>query len=218
MLRAVGSRVAASKRRRRTQAERRAATRAALLDAAIESLAEEGYARTTLRRIAERAGVTRGAVEHHFGSKAELLGETTRHIRTKAAETLLAQASPNEPSIERRSEQVLDRMWDLYTGPLFQAALELLVAARTDCELRDHRAPAQNDMARLFERGAPLVYPELAGRQGLTELIATGEATVSGLALRSLGGDRHAAEVWPAARTHLVTMMARLADDQAPSR
>jgi AcrR family transcriptional regulator len=214
----VTSRVAASKRRRRTQAERRAATRAALLDAAIDCLAEQGYAGTTTRRIAWRAGVTRGAVEHHFASKAELLSATTRHIRTKAAEQLLAEQSANVPSIERRSEQLLDRMWELYTGPLFQAALELLVAARTDCELRDRRIAAQDDIARLIELGAPIVYPELAGRPGLTELITTGEAAVSGLALRSLGGDRHAAKAWPATRTHLVTMMAELARDHTAAR
>jgi AcrR family transcriptional regulator len=202
---------------RRSQAERRAATRAALLDAAIDCLAEKGYAGTTIRRIAERAGVTRGAVEHHFASKAELLGATTRHIRTKAAEQLLAEEWAIVPSIEQRSEQLLDRMWDLYTGPLFEAALELLVAARTDGELRHQRIVAQHDIARLIELGAPVVYPELAGRPELTALITTGEAAVAGLALRRLGGDQHAAEAWPVVRTYLVTVMAHVAGERGPS-
>src|SRR5712675_230963 len=66
-------------RGRRTQAERRAATRTALLDAAIDCLVAEGYANTTTRRIAERAGLTPGALQHHFVSKAELLGQAIRH-------------------------------------------------------------------------------------------------------------------------------------------
>jgi AcrR family transcriptional regulator len=55
---------------RRTQAERRESTHAALLVAARELFAERGYADTGREDIAERAGVTRGALYHHFESKA----------------------------------------------------------------------------------------------------------------------------------------------------
>jgi AcrR family transcriptional regulator len=57
---------------RRTQAERSATTRAALLQAARELFAERGFAATGREQIAERAGVTRGALYHHFGSKEQL--------------------------------------------------------------------------------------------------------------------------------------------------
>src|ERR1700682_6556937 len=88
---------------RRTQAERRDATRTALLDAAMDCLVEKGYANTTTRRIAERAGVTPGALQHHFASKAELLSEAVRHIRAKFAQEMFAQGPPDAPSVNARS-------------------------------------------------------------------------------------------------------------------
>jgi len=57
---------------RRTQAERSATTRAALLRAARELFAEHGYAGAGREEIAERAGVTRGALYHHFANKQQL--------------------------------------------------------------------------------------------------------------------------------------------------
>lgn len=56
----------------RRSAEEAAQTRRALLTAALEVFAERGYAFATLAGIAARAGLTRGAVYHHFADKAEL--------------------------------------------------------------------------------------------------------------------------------------------------
>lgn len=180
------------------------------MDAAIDCLVEEGYAKTTTRRIAERAGVTPGALRHHFASKAELLGETTRHIAAKTAKEMLAQGIPSAPSIQLRHEELLDRMWEMYKGPLFQAALELAVAARTDPELREHRVGAQHETARWIESGAHILQPELADGPGFTELIATGQATMRGLALMGFGGDAELDEVWPATRAHLLALAAEV--------
>ncbi|WP_163596918.1 TetR/AcrR family transcriptional regulator, partial [Klebsiella pneumoniae] len=65
----------ASGRKRRTQAERTAETREALLDAAIGLLHRNGYGGTSTETIAEEAGVTRGALHHHFGTRAQLMAE-----------------------------------------------------------------------------------------------------------------------------------------------
>src|SRR5271155_2174679 len=87
---------------RRTQAERRTATREALLDATIDCLAEEGYAKTTTRRIAERAHVTPGALQHHFSTRAELLGHARRHLGSRFAREMLAGAPADISSIQLR--------------------------------------------------------------------------------------------------------------------
>src|SRR5437879_4625405 len=60
-------------RPRRTQAERRAHSRASLLQAAIECLAREGYAGTTIGQVVAAAGLSNGAMWRHFRSKAELM-------------------------------------------------------------------------------------------------------------------------------------------------
>src|SRR4030081_3192822 len=58
-------------KRHRTQAERSEHTRELLLDATIDCLVEVGYARTTVHEICLRAGLSRGAQQHHFTTKAE---------------------------------------------------------------------------------------------------------------------------------------------------
>src|SRR5436190_18849808 len=90
------ARAAAGRPPRRTQAERRATTRTALLDATIDCLVEEGYAGTTTTRIVERAGVSRGAQVHHFPTKAELVAEAVRHLAGKRIEEFL-QTMPRLP-------------------------------------------------------------------------------------------------------------------------
>jgi AcrR family transcriptional regulator len=207
-------------RKRRTQAERRAATRVALLDAAIDCLVEEGYAKTTTRRIAERAGVSPGALQHHFSSKAQLLGETVGHVRAKWAQEMFAQGLPSTPSISERHEQLLDRMWGLYKGPPFEALLELAMGARTDSELREHVVGAHAEMARWNATGAAILYPELAGRPELLQLIASGQAMMRGLVLMGLAGEIDPDEAWPVTRSHILAMNAQVLGqrDLAPGR
>ena len=203
----------APERARRTQAERRAVTRAALLDATIECLAEEGYVNTTTRRIAERAGVTPGALQHHFATKTELLGDARRHLGSRFAQEVLGHGSAELAPIQPRTERFLDHMWDLLKGSLFQAAVELWVAARTDTELRQTLNEAQRDGAHWIVTGGQMSYPELAERPGFQELAATGWTSMRGLAMLRLVNEADADAAWPAARTHMLTLLAQFASD-----
>jgi AcrR family transcriptional regulator len=85
---------------RRTQAERSAATRGALIDAARELFARDGYAATPREAIVERAGVTRGALYHHFADKEALFRAVFEQIEAevmaKSAEAAVA-TSPDDP-------------------------------------------------------------------------------------------------------------------------
>ena len=65
-------------------------TRARIRDAALERFPREGFAATTIRAIAEDAGVSPGLVVHHFGSKEGLREECDRHVVAKFRETKLA--------------------------------------------------------------------------------------------------------------------------------
>lgn len=204
---------AAKRRTRRTQVERSAATRAALLDAAIACLVEEGYAKTTTRRIAERACVTPGALQHHFASKAELLGELIGYARAKTMREMFAEGVPSTPSIRKRHELLLDRMWRIYRGPLFTVLIELGIGARTDPELLRHIAGAHDEMGRLNTIAAPILFPEHAERAELIPLIVSGQSTMRGLALMGLAGEADPDPLWPATRAHIMAMNAQVLGD-----
>src|SRR3954447_20266254 len=74
---------------RRTQAQRRAAARGAILDTAIELLADGGYANMTLADVGERAGYSRSLATHYFGSKPKLLAAIIQRVRTESPPPVL---------------------------------------------------------------------------------------------------------------------------------
>ena len=143
----------------RTQQQRREETRRALLDAAVQSLIEVGFARTTTLEVQRRANVSRGALLHHFPSKAELMVAAVAHLAEMRAREMKAFASqlPPErvkrpagegtgaagtedpetaPGTDARTDVVLGLLWQCFSGTFFQVAMELRTAARTDPELR----------------------------------------------------------------------------------
>jgi len=116
---------------RRTQEQRSAETRARLLDATIDCLVTYGYNGTTTPRVAELAGVTRGAQVHHFGSKNDLVIAALQHLAARRAAAVVANVGDLTAG-EDPIGKVLDLLWDVHQGPLFIAAVELWVAGRTD--------------------------------------------------------------------------------------
>jgi AcrR family transcriptional regulator len=131
---------------RRTQEERSAATRERLLDATIECLIELGYGGTTTTEIVRRAGVSRGAQVHHFPTKAELVQNAIAHLAHKRHQELRKGFARLDSNGDRVSNAI-DLLWSAYTGPLFAAGLELIVAARTDPSLRPALERLQSDIA-----------------------------------------------------------------------
>jgi len=85
---------------RRTQAERRASTRAALLDAARSLFADKGFAATGREEIVERAGVTRGAMYHHFASKEALFQAVYEQIEGELMTAILEAAEAATEPLE----------------------------------------------------------------------------------------------------------------------
>ena len=126
----------AARRPRRTQAERRATTRAALLDATIDVLVERGYAGLTTTAVCERAGVTRGAQAHYFATKGELVVQALSHLTDKlVAELVSKPLNVGDGPLEQYGV-LLNRLWEIFSGPVSFAQLELFTAARTDDDLR----------------------------------------------------------------------------------
>ena len=77
---------------RRTQQERRDETRGKLLDATIECLLASGYQATTTRRVAELAGVSAGAMTHHFPQRVDLVGAAVERLAEQRAIALRQEA------------------------------------------------------------------------------------------------------------------------------
>src|SRR5581483_8242321 len=158
---------------RRTQAERTAATRGALLEATVQCLVTQGFGGTTTTEVAHRAGVSPGALLHHFPAKADLLCAAVGHLfELRQAEFRKAMANLG-PGADRRSAG-LDLLWSMFSGPTFTAWLELWMAARSDPAL------AEAVFRELFADEITAA-PEL-GRSGLGLLYSL----MSGLALARL--------------------------------
>ncbi|WP_018654017.1 TetR/AcrR family transcriptional regulator [Actinomadura flavalba] len=145
-------------RSRRTQGERTAATRAALLDATIACLVEHGYHGTTTTRVVERAGVSRGAQVHHFPTKQALVLAAVEHLARKRAARFRDHDLDRLRDSDDRLGDALDLVWEVYQGPLFEASMELWVASRTDPDLREHVARLEREVtAGILEIGRHLV-------------------------------------------------------------
>lgn len=126
--------------RRTLQAEKSASTRQRILEAAIECLIELGYARTTTVEVAERAGVSRGAMLHHYRSKAELLYAAMDYLHNKRMADLRKEVAKFEEA-EDVVEVAVNLFWEMVKHPWFHAMQELTTAARTDAELRETLLP-----------------------------------------------------------------------------
>jgi len=154
---------AAVHRERRTQAERREATRSALVRATVESLVELGYARTTTQEVQTRAGVSRGALTHHFTTKADLVLAAVDHLYEEFSESVREAAAELPPDPVTRLRLGVELIWSRFHGPLFVAAMELWTAARTDPELRAALLPHERRLgAQLRELSAEVFGEQLA--------------------------------------------------------
>ncbi|AWI29681.1 TetR/AcrR family transcriptional regulator [Streptomyces sp. ICN441] len=109
--------------------DRSRATRQRLLEAAVACLAERGWAGSTVSVVAERAGVSRGAAQHHFPTREDLFTAAVEYVAEERSSALRSLPGQSRAA-------VVAALVDLYTGPLFRAALHLWVAASNEEQLR----------------------------------------------------------------------------------
>jgi AcrR family transcriptional regulator len=141
------------------QAQKSASTRLQIVEAALRCFVELGYARTTTTVIAEKAGLSRGAMLHHFPSKLDIVRAAVEHLHAKRLKAF-------RKSIDRlarddsRARKSLEAYWEHVRHPMYVAFLELWVAARTDPELAAILAPAQESFEREWYSTAVDLFPE----------------------------------------------------------
>jgi AcrR family transcriptional regulator len=142
---------------RRTQAERSAAMRGRIIAAAIDSLVELGHAKTTTLEVQRRAGVSRGALLHHFPSRAELLVAAVDELF--AGQRQVFYASTTSPE-HRGIDGGVDALWRVGNSPLALAADELWSAARNDPELREALTRQNRMLSEQIRAMAAAQWPE----------------------------------------------------------
>jgi AcrR family transcriptional regulator len=116
---------------KRSQEQRRRETQAAILSASIELLIEAGYAGFSASRVAARAGVSRGAQEHYFPKKIDLIAAATRHAMVEAVEHARSLAQRGSRSADPVAQLLIDSE-HFFFAPLYRALMETMIAARSD--------------------------------------------------------------------------------------
>ncbi len=141
------------------QAQKSAATRDQILSAAVRCIVDLGYSRTTTMKIAERAGLSRGATLHHFPSKLDIIRAAVDYLHERRLRAFRNEVNAI-PEDTDRIKAATEAYWAHATHPIFVAFFELSVAARTDKELRKILRPAQKAFDEEWYKTAQEVFPE----------------------------------------------------------
>lgn len=165
--------------------DRSRATRDRLLEAAVASLAESGWARTTVATVAARAGVSRGAAQHHFPTRADLVTAAIMHM-TDVRTISLRAALADPPSGANRTRWALDQLVSLYTGTLFRAALHVWAEAAVDPDLRAQVIPLERTLAREAFRLAVVLLDVDPDAPGVRDIVAGTLDLARGLGLANI--------------------------------
>ena len=150
---------------RRTNADMSSETQARILQATIASLAELGYAGTTMSGIAERIGVSRAALIYHFNSKNALMAAVINAIYDEMAAMYKSAAHPALTPAERMLA-VLDASFEFTTSTSQMAQVELLLAAKRDASFRAEVAPTIEQRDVVFQQAWKQLTLEIGGLSG----------------------------------------------------
>jgi AcrR family transcriptional regulator len=164
------------------QADRSRAMRSRLLEATVELLVERGFSGTSTTLVSERAGVSRGARLHHFPTKNDLVVAAVEHL-TELRGAELADAFDALPPGPGRTRAVVRMLGDHFSSPVFTAALELWVAARTDEALLAAVSPLEQRVGRETHRLTVEALGVDETRPGHRELVQATLDLVRGLGL-----------------------------------
>ena len=135
---------------RGSHADRTAAMRKRLIDAAIECICDLGYGATTLQVVTDRAGVSRGAVLHHFPNKVDLMVAIAEYAAGKQNRLVARLLADTEPGMDRYLKITM-ATWEAMIRPPAIALNEPMVGSRSDPKLRA-RFPAVIEALEKYQR------------------------------------------------------------------
>lgn len=172
---------------RRTNVERTATTRRKVIEAAIGSLNDHGYTATSTAMIAQQAGVSRGALLHHFPTKVDLVLALIEHV-VERQRAFYVQALKSYPKGRERFIAMTELTWQAWSEPSGIAIIEIMVAARSDRVLGT-RLP---DLFEIIEAAQLTEMKTLGGSAGIKDKLAVetfsqlSAAAIRGLAIEQM--------------------------------
>ena len=178
------------------QAEKSAMTRSAILEATIQCLLELGYANTTTALIANYAGVSRGAMMHHFPSRISVMRAVIDYLhvlRLQEYRDLMVDIDDPQSSLtDKAIRESVEAAWRYVNLPSFLAYQEMLAASRTDGELRQIIEPVEKDFEKQFLDTVKAVFPHwqnLARLEGAHDMV---QFLMKGMALSHMSVRKNA--------------------------
>nr|WP_246421948.1 TetR/AcrR family transcriptional regulator [Nocardiopsis mwathae] len=156
-----------------------------MLAAAVECLSDIGFSGATVGAVARRAGVSRGAAQHHFRTREDLLTAALLHMSENRLAELRRRAA-DLPEGGARTGAVVEMLVDAYTGPEFAAALQLWAAAASDPALRAHVIPLEEHVGREAHRTAVELLGADERAPGVREAVQATLDLARGLGLADL--------------------------------
>ncbi|MDE2467001.1 MAG: TetR/AcrR family transcriptional regulator [Alphaproteobacteria bacterium] len=147
------------------QQRKSAQTRIAILEAAIDCLEKHGYARTTTQLIAQVAEISRGAMLHHYATKQELISSVIDYTMYKRMEQFIARINALSEAERVKEHAGIELYWQSLLTREFTAYLELMLASRTDDELRSIFLPKARHYDRVERQEIMRVFPEWADKK-----------------------------------------------------
>jgi AcrR family transcriptional regulator len=173
-------------RPQQTNDERSAQTRGKLLDAAISLLFTGGYGAATTTNVAKKADVSRGAMTHHFRTRADLMMAVAEKVFTDASSYRIANiVRAHEPGPERYFSGA-DVNWEMERTASSVALLEIMMASRNDEELQQRFSAYLDRIDELKLEVARMVAKDLGvdDIEAIEDMLLVHFAMLRGLSIR----------------------------------
>jgi AcrR family transcriptional regulator len=179
---------AARRRPRRTQEQRRAATRARLIKAVIDVICRKGFAGLRAKHVTAASGKTWGAAQHLFGGKNELLLQVGTRVTDELVQRLeSAGVAGRGTPLRERVEAVVTLIWSLYSSPDYFAMVEIVRGTRGDARFHTKFVAAQERLAEQVERRWLAMFADVPiDRERSLALCNIVVLTLAGLAARKI--------------------------------
>jgi AcrR family transcriptional regulator len=173
------------------QEKKSKSTRNLILDSAIECLYEEGYSATSTALIAAKAGLSRGAMMHHYPTKIDLITALIEHLneKRKFAYSQLVASIPDTKRLEQ--EAGIEAYWELLTSKESIALKELRNAARTDNQYSEILRQATREIENEWRDFVLTLFPEWKNKPDQFNLaMDLTQFLMEGMAMHHINGSK----------------------------